>query len=464
MLKNYESVARFIKNNKIEEVELKYSDLEGRWHHLSIPAKRISKKTFDQGEGIDTSSLKGFGNVENSDAVIIPDLRTSFVDTVKGNKILAFICDVFECKKKKPHVLCPRAVAKKATKYLKNSGLADNLQTKPELEFHIFDKVTLDLSINTSYFKTTSAETLSSDNNSMTGIDKGNGYHIEEPFDRFYELRSEISANLENAGVPVNYHHHESGGPSQQEIEILSNPFLATADSILKAKYIIRNTCFGREKVAIFLPKPLNFTSGNGMHVHLYLEKNKKSLFFDRGGTENLSMIAMHFIGGIMKHGRAITGFACGSTNSFRRLIPGYEAPIYFGYSLANRSAAIRIPGYENSSSDTRIEFRISDATANPYLLISSLLLAGMDGIKNKTHPGKPSNTNLYSKKIKNLEKIPETLEEALQSLDKDRGFLKHGQVFNDTLIDQWLQVKREEIRQVEETVNPTEYKLYFNL
>ena len=464
MFKTSNAVIKYIKEKSISEVDLKYTDLLGRWHHLTVPANASVKKVIKEGEGIDASSHKGFASVEGSDAIIIPDIKTGFLDTGKNRKTLSFICDVCDCLKRKPISTSPRGIAKKAVKYLKKTGFADNLFASPEFEFHIFDRLSFDIGGYGSHFEVSSAEAPYDENNPVSFIKKDEGYHAEEPFDRLYEIRGKISKGLEEAGIPVKYHHHERGGPSQMEIEVYFKPLLATADHIMKAKYLIRVIAARFNKTAVFLPKPLNGVSGNGMHIHLYLAKNKKSVFFDKNGIEGLSKIALHFIGGILKHGRAITGFACASTNSYKRLTPGYEAPVFFSYSGANRSAAIRIPLYVTKPSEKRIEFRISDASANPYLLLSTLLLAGIDGIKNAVDPGKPANVDLYKNRPSGLKMIPESLEQALNSIDEDREFLNQGNVFNDNIIDKWLTIKGLEVKEVKETVSPIDYKLYFDL
>lgn len=464
MFKKTNDVITFIKKKNVEEIDLKYVDLEGRLHHLTLPANKVNKKSFEEGEGIDASSLQGFASVESADAVIIPDIRTGFLDVVKRSKTISFICDVCDCEKRKSIPSCPRGLAKRAEKYLRKTGIADDFIASPEFEFHIFDKVSFNIKGDRSLFKVISSEAPLDEDNACSWIREGGGYHIEEPFDKLHSIRCKITEGLEDAGIPVKYHHHEGGGPSQVEIEVLFKPLLGTADDIVKAKYLIRKISEQSGKIAIFLPKPLNIMSGNGMHIHLYLEKSKKSIFYDKEGLEDLSKSALYFIGGIIKHGRAITGFACASTNSFRRLIPGYKAPVLFSYSAANRSAAIRIPLYVSEPTQKRIEFRISDATSNPYLLLSSLLLAGIDGIKNKIDPGRPSNINLYKKKIAGLTPIPDSFEEALGSLDVDREFLKQGDVFNDRVIDEWLRIKREDIKRVRKSVHPIEYELFFDI
>jgi glutamine synthetase len=333
----------------------------------------------------------------------------------------------------------------------------------PEFEFHVVDDIEFGCTNYGISFAVLSPES-TSDPEKGLWIQKDGGYHSEEPFDALHDIRSEIARTLSVSGEGVRYHHHEAGGPSQVEIEGVMKPLLAAADGVEKAKYLIRKAADRAGKVAIFLPKPLNAMSGNGMHVHLFLKKGRKNVFYDPKGMEGLSRIALHFIGGIMKHGPALTGLACGSTNSFRRLLPGYEAPVVLSYSSANRSAAIRIPAYARTASEKRIEFRISDATANPYLLFSALLLAGMDGVRRKMDPGQPAVTNLFTNASKGFLPIPHSLSDALHALDVDRSFLKQGKAFNDTIIDEWIRIKRESITRVRETVHPIEYELYHDI
>ena len=463
MFRNREDALSYIRKKGIEEVDFKYTDIEGRLHHLTLPARRIDKSVFGSGEGIDASSIGGFGTVENSDAVIVPDVKSGFIDAGKALPTVSFICNVCDCETGKVIPCCPRGVAQRAEAFLRKSGVADTFLASPEFEFHIVDDISFECSNYGISFAVLSPES-TSDPEKGLWIQKDGGYHSEEPFDALHGIRTEITKTLITAGEEVRYHHHEAGGPSQVEIEVFLKPLLAAADGVEKAKYLIRVVSDRAGKVAIFLPKPLNEMSGNGMHVHLFLKKARKNIFYDKKGREGLSRIALHFIGGIIKHGPALTGLACGSTNSFRRLLPGYEAPVVMSYSSANRSAAIRIPSYARSASEKRIEFRISDATANPYFLFSALLLAGLDGIHRRMDPGQPANMNLFEAPSKGFIPIPHSLSDALHHLDGDRSFLKQGNVFSDTIIDEWIRIKRDSITRVRETVHPIEYELYHDI
>lgn len=464
MFKKIEDIFGVIEEEAIEEVDLKYVDLEGKLHHLSLPGNSIDEKVFQDGVGIDASSMRGFASVEDADAVIIPDIKTGFLDEGKEASTLSFICDICDCESRKPVSFSPRTIASKCEKYLKKMGIADNLLASPEFEFHIFDGVSFNIDKYHAVFTAISPEIVEEGGDHLTWVKDDEGYQVEEPFDKLHSLRLEITRAFESSGIPVKYHHHEGGGPSQMEIEVFFKTLLETSDDIIKGKYLARKIVSRFGKKAVFLPKPLNFVSGNGMHIHLFLEKKGKSIFFDSDGIEQLSQKALHFIGGIMEHGRAITSFSCASTNSYRRIIPGYEAPVCFSYSPANRSAAIRIPAYVSSPDEKRIEFRISDATANPYLLLSALLLAGIDGINKEIDPGRPSNVNLYQKDIKGLKAIPGSLEEALENLDKDREFLKVDGLFNDSIIDRWIKMKKEDMRRIRGSVHPLEYELFFDI
>ncbi len=463
MFKNHEDALSFIRKKGIREVDFKYSDIEGRWHHLSIPAKRVSKTNLKHGEGIDASSIGGFGTVEDADAVIVPDMKSGFVDAGKSIPTLSFICNVCDCESGKAIPFCPRGVAIRAEAYLRSSGIAHALFCGPEFEFHIVDDIEFACSNYGISFTVLSPES-TSDPEKGLWIQKDGGYHSEEPFDALHDIRAQMSATLEEAGEEVKYHHHEAGGPSQVEIEVMLKPLLDAADGVEKAKYLIRKVADRAGKVAIFLPKPLNAMSGNGMHVHLLLKKGSKNTFYDKKGIEGLSRSALYFIGGIMKHGAALTGLACGSTNSFRRLLPGYEAPVVLSYSSANRSASIRIPAYARTALEKRIEYRISDATANPYLLFSALLLAGLDGIHKRMDPGQPAVGNLFKNASKGFIPIPHSLADALHHLDRDRAFLREGEVFSDAIIDEWIRIKQNSITRVRETVHPIEYELYHDI
>jgi glutamine synthetase len=463
MFKNLDEALSYIRKKGIEEVDFKYTDIEGRWRHLTIPARRASRMLFQKGEGIDTSSVKGFGSVEKADAVIVPDISSGFRDEGKEHQTVSFICTVRDCDTGTPIPCCSRSVAHRAEEYLHKSGVADLLLASPEFEFHIVDDIGFSHSNYGISFAVLSPES-TSDSGRGLWIQRNGGYHSEEPFDALHWIRAEITKKLFTAGVEVKYHHHEAGGPSQVEIEVLFKPLLASADDVEKGKYLIRTIAHRAGKVAIFLPKPLNSMSGNGMHVHMFLKKGKKDIFYDRRGPDGLSRIALHFIGGILKHGAALTGLGCGSTNSFRRLLPGYEAPISLSYSPANRSAAIRIPEYAKGASEKRIEFRISDATANPYLLFSALLLAGMDGIQQRLDPGKPARVDLFTSRSKAFVPIPHSLADALHHLDGDRAFLRQGNVFDDSILDEWIRIKEDTIARVRETVHPIEYELYHDI
>jgi glutamine synthetase len=463
MFRNSEDVLSYIRKKSIEEVDFKYTDIEGRWHHLTIPAGKISKSQFKNGEGIDASSIGGFGKVEDADALIVPDIASGFIDAGKSLATVSFICDVCRCETGEPIPCCPRSVAQRAETFLKKSGVADTFLASPEFEFHIVDDIEFECSNYGISFAVLSPES-TSDPEKGLWIQKDGGYHSEEPFDALHDIRAEMTKALLTAGEEVKYHHHEAGGPSQVEIEVFFKPLRAAADGVEKGKYLIRKVANRAGKVAIFLPKPLNAMSGNGMHVHLFLKKARKNVFYDKKGIEGLSRTALHFIGGMMKHGPALTALACGSTNSFRRLLPGYEAPVVFSYSAANRSAAIRIPTYVQAAAEKRIEFRISDATANPYLLFSALLLAGLDGVRKKLDPGQPAHVNLFENASKGFLPIPHSLSDALHQLDGDRTFLKQGNVFSDAIIDEWIRIKRDSITRVRETVHPIEYELYHNI
>lgn len=463
MFRNREDVLAYLRKKGIEEVDFKYADIEGRWHHLTMPARRIDRSLLTNGEGIDASSITGFGSVEDADALIIPDIKSGFLDAGKSLPTVSFICNVCDCETGRSLASCPRGVALRAEGLLKKSGIADTLLAGPEFEFHIVDDIEFDCSNYGTSFAVLSPESTSAPEKGLW-IQRDGGYHSEEPFDALHDIRAEITKVLSIAGEAVKYHHHEAGGPSQVEIEVLLKPLLAAADGVEKTKYMVRQVANRSGKVAIFLPKPLNAMSGNGMHVHLLLKKARKNIFHDGKGKQGLSRTARYFIGGIMKHGMALTGLACGSTNSFRRLLPGYEAPVVLSYSPANRSAAIRIPAYARAPSEKRIEFRIADATANPYLLLPALLLAGLDGIRRKLDPGQPATTNLFKNASKGFLPIPHSLADALHHLDSDRSFLKEGNVFNDTIIDEWIRIKRDSITRVRETVHPIEYELYHDI
>jgi glutamine synthetase len=454
-----ESIKSELKKKKIEVIDLKAIDLAGRLHHISLPVRDdIMERLMGEGVGFDGSSY-GFRKVENSDMILIPDLDTAVVDPFREAPTMSFYSHiVLTDEKRSPFSQDGRHIAKQAEQLLKKTTGADQSWWGPEFEFYIFSNVEYDTRTATSYYKVEHEEEF-----------HGKAYHAANPFDIYDDFRDEACKILKNFGIDIKYHHHEVGERGQQEIETYFSTLLDTADNIVTSKYALFNFARSRDLFVTFMPKPMYHQAGNGMHVHLYLTKNGKNLFYKKGAYGNMSELGLYFIGGILKHGPALTAFTNPSTNSYKRLVPGFEAPVALTYGQGNRASAIRIPKYVSNPDETRFEYRPSDATANPYLCLSSILLAGIDGVVNKIDPVKegfgPYDKNfLNDEHIDKIHFLPRNLTEALEALKADNEFLKRGNIFTDELLDQWFKIKNEEVKAIGTMPHPFEYKMYFNL
>jgi len=451
---------QLIKNNKIEFIDLKAIDLTGRLHHISLPVyNNILKKLVKEGVGFDGSSY-GFRKVENSDMVLTPDLNTAKIDPFRETPTLSFYSNIFLTDNKRtPFNQDGRYLAKKARELLKKTTNADTSWWGPEFEFYIFSNVKYDTRTASSYYNVEHAEELFK-----------NAYHAANPFDEYDDFRDEASKLLKQQGINVKYHHHETGERGQQEIETYFSDLLTTGDNIVTAKYILFNFAERRNLHITFMPKPMYQQAGNGLHLHLYLTKNGKNIFYKKGEYGNLSSTGKYFIGGVLKHAPALSAFTNPSTNSYKRLVPGFEAPVALTYGRGNRASAIRIPKYVSNTEETRFEYRPPDATMNPYLGLVSVLLAGIDGIVNKIDPviegyGPYDKNFLEDDDVKHKIKfLPRNLAEALDALEIDNEFLKRGNIFSDELIEQWMTIKQEDIHSIGTMPHPFEYKMYFNL
>lgn len=448
-----------IKRYKIEVIDLKATDLSGRLHHISLPVHPgILKKLFGEGVGFDGSSY-GFRKVENSDMILKPDLKTASIDPFREAPTLSFYTNIFLTDNgRTPFNQDARALAKKAEELLKKTTGADKSWWGTEFEFYIFSNVEYDTRTATSYYKVEHVEEFYK-----------KAYHAANPFDEYDDFRDEASKLLIAQGIKVKYHHHEVGERGQQEIETYFSDLLTTADNVITAKYILFNFAEQKNLHITFMPKPMYQQAGNGMHLHMYLTEKGKNLFYKKGEYGNLNELGRYFIGGILKHGPALAAFTNPSTNSYKRLVPGFEAPVALTYGQGNRASAIRIPKYVSNQQETRIEYRPPDATANPYLCLTSILLAGIDGIVNKIDPVKegygPYDKNfLEDKNIDEIHFLPRNLAEALDALEVDHNFLKRGNLFTDELLDQWINIKHAEIHSIGTMPHPFEYKMYFNL
>jgi len=448
-----------IKKNNIEVIDLKCIDLTGRLHHISLPVyPGILRKLLKYGVGFDGSSY-GFRKVANSDMIMIPDLNTTVIDPFRDAPTLSFYSHiVLTDDKHTPFLQDGRLLAKKAETLLKETTGADKSWWGPEFEFYIFSNVEYDTRTSTSYYKVEHAEEFYK-----------KAYHAANPFDVYDDFRDEACKILKKFGINVKYHHHEVGERGQQEIETYFSDLLTTADNIISAKYVLFNFARQKDLFITFMPKPMYHQAGNGLHLHLFLTKKGKNVFYKKGEYGNISELGKYFIGGMLKHGPALSAFTNPSTNSYKRLVPGFEAPVTLTYGQGNRASAIRIPKYVSNPNETRFEYRPPDATANPYLCLVAMLLAGIDGVVNKIDPVKegfgPYDKNfLEDKDNYQIQFLPRNLTEALDALAGDNDFLKRGNIFTDELLDQWVKLKQEEIMAIGTMPHPFEYKMYFNL
>jgi glutamine synthetase len=458
-----------------DAVDLRFTDLPGRWHHVTVPAARLDAGLLAGGVGFDGSSVSGFKRVERGDMVLLPDRATAQVEEWSGRIVVALLSMAAEAQSRTPFPLDPRLTAIRAERALMESGHADVSIWSPELEFYVFSSVAYDERRDGSFFSVSSDEAGWIEQDGCGAelgyrIRTGAGYHASPPCDRHFEFRNEVVARMQDAGIPVKYHHHENGAPGQLEIELLGESLVQAADHVMLAKHIIRNTALESDLAATFMPKPLVGEAGSGFHVHVKLMRGGRPLFHAEDGYAGLSEQALHFIGGILSHGRALSAIVSPSTNSYRRLRPGYEAPTNLFFSAGNRSAAIRIPRYATQPESKTIEYRPPDATANPYLMTAALLAAGIDGMERKTDPKArgfgPFDRNVHELPRRERDRIvplPATVEEALVELEEDSEFLTVGGIFTADFVETWLDLKREEIEAIASHPHPGEYSLYFD-
>lgn len=465
-----EKIFDLIKSEGVKIIDFRFVDIFGKWQHFSVPAEMLDPKDFSDGIGFDGSSIKGFKPIEESDLILLPDPATAFIDPFFADKTLCLICDVYEPETMKPFIFDPRFIAKKAQKYLESTGIANKAYFGPEAEFFIFDSLNYFESESHTFYKIDSDEAFwnsgQGERNLGYKIKAKEGYFPVPPNDALQDLRSEMTKNLLAAGIEVEKHHHEVATAGQSEIDFKYAELLKQSDDLVKFKYIVKGTANKYGKVVTFMPKPIFGDNGSGMHTHISLWQDGKPLFAgDKYG--GLSEMALYFIGGLLKHAGAILAFASPTTNSYKRLVPGYEAPVNLAYSQRNRSAAIRIPVYSEKPAAKRIEFRPPDPAANPYLAFSAILLAGLDGIKNKIDPGKPVDTNIFemSKETSasnGIKSVPGSLAEALDCLKADHEFLIKDGVFSKEFIDQWIDLKSGlEVDPVRLRPHPHEFLLY---
>lgn len=477
MFSSREEALKYIKDQKIDMVDLRYTDLVGRMHHVTVPGVTCCRRIFTNGVAFDSSSIPGFKSIAAGDMVLIADVSTARLDPFYEAKTVAFTCDVREADTLEEFARDPRTVLKKAAAYLKSLNIADGAYFSPEYEFNIFDGVKFNNTCNKCYYEVKSnaanwALSENDDDGSGHKIPHQMGYQVMPPRDRYHDLRSEMVNYMTDNGIRVKYHHHEVAAPGQVEIEVLFEEPLKAADDGVITKYLLQMAAMKHGKTVTFMPKPLLDSAGNGMHFHQYLHKDGKSLFWKKGGIANLSDLGLNYISGLLMHTPSVMAFTNGSTNSYKRLVPGFEAPTKIFFGLANRSAAIRIPKYDDNEELKRMEFRPGDATGNIYLSIAAQLLSGLDGIVNKIdhedHNFGPVNINVWKlpKEERDLIKsVPRSLSEAMDALDKDREYLTKSGAFSDDLIDGWIEYKmQKEYYEVRNRPHPYEVELYFDL
>jgi len=464
-------VLSLIKEKEVKFVDLRFTDTIGKEQHVTVPSHTLDPKFFEDGKMFDGSSIAGWKGINESDMVLMPDPSTAILDPFFEESTLIIRCDVLEPSTMQGYERDPRSIAKRAEAFLKSTGIGDRALFGPENEFFIFDSVRYGTQMGSSFFEVDAAEAAWSSGKNYEDGNRGHrpgvkgGYFPVPPVDSHQDIRSAMCVALEELGLKVEVHHHEVATAGQCEIGVGANTLVRKADEVQILKYAIHNVAHAYGKTVTFMPKPLVGDNGSGMHVHQSIAKEGKALF---AGDKyaGMSELALYYIGGIIKHAKAINAFTNASTNSYKRLVPGFEAPVMLAYSARNRSASIRIPWVANPKG-RRIEVRFPDSTANPYLGFAAMLMAGIDGIQNKIHPGEPADKDLYDLPPEEAKQIPEvcySLEQALESLDKDRGFLKAGGVFTDDVIDAYIALKMKEVTKVRMSTHPLEFELYYSV
>jgi glutamine synthetase len=466
-----ENVLSLIQENEVKFVDLRFTDTKGKEQHISIPAHQIDADFFEEGKMFDGSSVAGWKGINESDMVMMPDASSAVLDPFTEDATLNVRCDILEPATMQGYDRDPRSIAKRSEEYMRATGIADTVLIGPEPEFFLFDDVKFATDMSGSFFKIDDVEAAWNTGSDFEGGNKGHrpgvkgGYFPVAPVDSSQDIRSAMCLVMEEMGLVVEAHHHEVATAGQNEIATRFNTLTAKADETQIYKYVVHNVAHAFGKTATFMPKPLVGDNGSGMHVHQSLAKDGVNLFAgDKYG--GLSELALYYIGGVIKHARAINAFANPSTNSYKRLVPGFEAPVMLAYSARNRSASIRIPVVPSPKA-RRIELRFGDPAANPYLCYSAMLMAGLDGIKNKIHPGEAMDKDLYDLPAEEAAEIPtvaESLQQALAELDADREFLTAGGVFSDDFIDSYIDLKSQDVEKVNMTTHPLEFELYYSV
>ena len=469
-----QSVMRKARDADCRIFDLRFTDLPGTWQHFSLPIDKLEEDLFDDGLGFDGSSVRGFQQIQESDMLVVPDPATAFVDPIPEVPTLVMSCDIRDPITGESYTRDPRNIAKKAEQHLIDSGIADTSYWGPEAEFFIFNSIRYDQTANAGYFFIDSEEGVwNTGADDMHVANLGHrprhkmGYFPVPPNDKLQDLRTQMVLALGEVGLDVEVHHHEVATAGQAEIDLVYAPLVKSADGIMLYKYIVKNVAQKAGYTVTFMPKPIFGDNGSGMHVHQSLWKDGTPLFYDETGYAMLSETARHYIGGLLRHAPALLAFAAPTTNSYRRLVPGFEAPVNLVYSMRNRSACIRIPTYSSSPAARRVEFRPPDPTANPYLAFAALLMAGLDGIRNKIEPPPPADMDLYElepEEAAKIQSVPGSLYEVLDALEADHEFLLVGDVFTQDVIDTWLEYKRtREADEVNLRPHPYEFMLYYD-
>lgn len=471
MAKTPEKIMEMIRENEVRFVDFRFTDTRGKEHHVSVPVSAFDLDSFENGHAFDGSSIAGWKGIEASDMLLIPDPSTANMDPFMEDATLFMQCDVIEPSDGKGYDRDPRSIAKRAEAHLRSSGLGDTAFFGPEPEFFIFDGVRWGDDMSGCFFKIDSDEGSWSNGRKMEGGNTGHrprvkgGYFPVPPVDSFHDMRSEMCLILEQMGIPVEVHHHEVAGAGQNEIGTRFSTLVERADWTQNLKYVVWNVAHTYGKTATFMPKPVVGDNGSGMHVHQSVWKDGQNLFAG-DGYAGLSEFALYYIGGIIKHARALNAITNPGTNSYKRLVPGFEAPVKLAYSARNRSASIRIPHVANPKG-RRVEARFPDPLANPYMCFAALLMAGMDGVQNRIHPGEPASKDLYHLPPEEDAMIPtvcSSLEQALEALDNDREFLTRGGVFSNGMIDAYIELKMQEVQRLQMATHPVEFDMYYSL
>jgi len=474
MFSSSEEVLAYIKNEGVEFIDIRFTDLPGVQQHFNVPASNFSEDSFTEGQMFDGSSIRGFASIDKSDLKLIPDPATAYVDPFRKAKTLNINHSIYEPRTGEKYDRDPRQVATKAEEYLRSTGIADTSYFGPEAEFYIFDDVRYETSMNGSFYKVDSEEGYWNTGRAEDGGNLGyktrvkGGYFPVSPYDHFADLRDEISSELISAGLDLERAHHEVGTGGQAEINYKFNTLTHAADEVLLFKYIVKNVAWRNGKSATFMPKPLFGDNGSGMHCHQSLWKDGAPLFYDETGYAGLSDIARYYIGGLLHHAPSLLAFTNPTVNSYHRLVPGYEAPVNLVYSAGNRSACVRVPITGTNAKAKRIEFRVPDPSCNPYLGFAAMLMAGIDGIRNKIEPPAPVDKDLYElppDEAASIPQVPGSLAAVLDSLEADHEYLTEGGVFSDDLISAWIGYKRaNEVDPVRLRPHPYEFDLYYDI